>query len=78
VQSVPHDELRRKFYAQTSKSAFSASSRNFDLNGNAGRSAETEQPDLRQLMRFHHVINSDKVFGTQGIISSATEGEKGK
>src|ERR1700686_1394530 len=25
---------------------------------------ETEQPPFRQLRRFHHVINSDKVFGT--------------
>jgi hypothetical protein len=25
---------------------------------------ETEQPDVRQLRRFHYVINSDKVFGT--------------
>ena len=28
---------------------------------------ETEQPDVRQLRRFHYVINSDKVFGTHRL-----------
>jgi hypothetical protein len=48
-----------------SSTALSASSRNFDLNGE-DRTASTKQnsPLLRQLRRFHHVINSAKVFGT--------------
>jgi hypothetical protein len=39
-------------------------SRNFDLNGEA-RTARTKQSSpIVPLRRFHHVINSDEVFGT--------------
>jgi hypothetical protein len=38
-----------------------------EWRGQDGQS-ETDQLDLRQLRRFHHVINRDEVFGThQGV-----------
>jgi len=44
---------------------FSASSRNFDLNGEASTARmKQSSPSFRQLRRFHHGIKSDKVFGT--------------
>jgi hypothetical protein len=55
--------------SQLISNSFSASGRNFDLNGEA-RTARTKQKarSFRQLRRFHHVINSDKVFGTHSLI----------
>jgi hypothetical protein len=38
---------------------------------------ETEQPDVRQLRRFHYVINSDKVFGTHRSDYSRLESRRG-
>src|SRR6266436_6970003 len=50
--------------------AFSASSRNFDLNGEAGWPERNRAArSFCQLRRFHHVINSDNVFGTHNTPS---------
>ena len=61
--------LRLKTFNWCRSTAFSASSRNFDLNGKA-RTPEGKRAarSFRQLKRFHHVINSDKVFGTHNTV----------
>jgi len=51
--------------------AFSASSRIFDLNGEAKTATTTTGArSFRQLRRFHHVSNPDKVLGTHSIETS--------
>src|SRR5258706_647826 len=51
--------------------AFSASSRLFDLNGEEPKSPERNvvARSFRQLRRFLHLINADKVFGTHRYLS---------
>jgi hypothetical protein len=48
---------------------FSASSRIFDLKGERPPRTKHRSPTFSQLRRFHHVSNSDKVFGTRRQIA---------
>jgi hypothetical protein len=60
--------------------AFSASSRLFDLNGEANRVRKNQSSAIIavDVRRFGHVINKDEVFGTHTLLSVPTKEARGR